>query len=175
MTWILFYRMARAALFGIILLVVGACAPQPSYLADTSSPLHVKDLQALESRVHRLVNGHRVCIGLKPLEYSEQIARVARAHSRDMAERRAPFGHHGFDSRMQRIGQAVLVGAMAENVGYNDYPRSETAQVALKKWLQSPGHRDCIEDAFDLTGVGVVLDSQGVYYYTQIFVRMGPR
>lgn len=175
MTWIPLYPMTYAGLFGMILLGVGGCVPPPSYLADTSSPLRVEDVPTLESRIHRLVNGHRVSIGLKPLEYSDRIARVARAHSRDMAERRVRFGHQGFDSRMHKIGEAVVVGAMGENVGYNDYPPSETAQVALNKWLQSRGHRECMEDAFDLTGVGVVLDSQGVYYYTQIFVRLGSR
>ncbi len=39
----------------------------------------------------------------------------------------------------------------------------------MSGWLRSPGHRENIEGAYDLTGIGVARSRQGVYYFTQLF------
>jgi uncharacterized protein YkwD len=126
---------------------------------------------ALESRVHRLVNEHRRKTGLAPLAYDARIADVARRHSRDMADGRVPPGHDGFEARQRRISKMMPLKAIAENVGVNDYPRSETARAAVSGWLKSRGHRENIEGGYDLTGVGIARDARGAWYFTQLFVR----
>jgi uncharacterized protein YkwD len=65
----------------------------------------------------------------------------------------------------------IPLSGIAENVGINDYPPSGTVRAAVSGWLGSRGHRENIEGRYDLTGVGIVRDAQGAYYYTQIFVR----
>ncbi|HZW36886.1 MAG TPA: CAP domain-containing protein [Candidatus Deferrimicrobiaceae bacterium] len=126
---------------------------------------------ALESRTFKLVNDHRRTIGLAPLAHDARIAAVARRHSRNMAEGRVPAGHEGFEARQREISKVIPLRGIAENVGVNDYPRSDTVRSAVSGWLGSRGHRSNIEGRYDLTGVGIARDAHGVYYYTQIFVR----
>jgi uncharacterized protein YkwD len=125
----------------------------------------------MEVGTHELVNEHRRAMGLSPLAYNARIAAVARRHSEDMAAGRVPAGHESFESRKRDILNMIPLSGMAENVGINDYPPSETVRAAVSGWLGSRGHRKNIEGRYDLTGVGIARDARGVYYYTQIFVR----
>jgi len=88
-----------------------------------------------------------------------------------MAAGLVPAGHERFESRKRDISNMIPWRGMAENVGINDYPPSETVRAAVSGWLGSRGHRKNIEGRYDLTGVGIARDARGVYYYTQIFVR----
>jgi uncharacterized protein YkwD len=126
---------------------------------------------ALESRTHKLVNEHRRTMGLAPLAYDARIAAVARRHSKDMADGRVPPGHDGFEARQRKISKTIPLKGIAENVGFNDYPRSETVRAAVSGWLGSQRHRENIEGRHDLTGVGIARDARGGWYFTQIFVR----
>ena len=126
---------------------------------------------ALEARTHKLVNEYRVARGLAPLGYDARIAAVARRHSEDMAAGRVPPGHEGFEARQAEISRRIPLRGIAENVGINDYPAPETVRTAVSGWLKSRGHRENSEGRYDLTGVGIARGAQGVYHYTQIFVR----
>lgn len=125
----------------------------------------------LESRMLQLVNDHRRTLGLAPLVHDARIAAFARRHSKDMAEGRVPAGHEGFEARQRDLSKVIPMRGIAENVGVNGYPRSDTARAVVAGWLKSRGHRNNIEGRYDLTGVGIAQDARGVYYYTQIFVR----
>ena len=109
--------------------------------------------------------------GLPPLPHPAGTAAAARRHSEDMAAGRVPAGHERFESRKRDITNMIPWSSMAENVGINDYPPSETVRAAVSGWLGSRGHRENIEGRYDLTGVGIARDVRGRYYYTQIFVR----
>jgi uncharacterized protein YkwD len=64
-----------------------------------NSTARADDVGTLEQKVHALVNEHRATIGLEPLNYSEDIALVARQHSRDMAKGYVGHGHEGAEER----------------------------------------------------------------------------
>jgi uncharacterized protein YkwD len=57
----------------------------------------------------------------------------------------------------------------AENVAFNQGHRDPAAD-AVRGWLASRGHRENIEGPYELTGVGVVSNAKGEFYFTQIFV-----
>lgn len=142
--------------------------PRP---APAEMPNPPADAQSLESRTYRLVNDHRRAAGLAPLVHDARVAAVARRHSEDMAAGRVPTGHGGFEARQRAISKTIPLRGIAENVGFNDYPLSETVRAAVSGWMGSRGHRENIEGRFDLTGVGIARDARGAFYYTQIFVR----
>ncbi len=48
---------------------------------------------------------------------------------------------------------------------------TEHAEIVVKQWLLSPGHRQNIRGNYNLTGIGVARDERGRPYYTQMFVR----
>lgn len=124
----------------------------------------------LEAAVVRLVNAHRVRRHLRALVADTALTRIAREHSRDMAERRVSFGHDGFDDRVKEAERRFDFSEIAENVALNDYDRGRTALVAVRGWLGSPHHRENIEGNFDRTGVGVARSGDGTWYYTQVFI-----
>jgi len=155
----------------LLLTAAFLCAVLRSAPAGMPEPPTAAAVQALEAGTHELVNKHRRAMGLSPLACNARIAAVARRHSEDMAAGRVPAGHERFESRKRDISNMIPWRGMAENVGINDYPPSETVRAAVSGWLGSRGHRKNIEGRYDLTGVGIARDARGVYYYTQIFVR----
>jgi len=120
---------------------------------------------AVETEVHRLVNLHRMGIGLAALEWNETIANECRQHSQEMANAHT-INHDGFNERINKIGETISWNWAGENVAYN-----YSAQSAVTAWLNSPGHKSNIESNSNLTGVGVAFDEDSVMYFTQIFVR----
>lgn len=163
----------RAALLAGLLLPAflscGTPRPAPAEIPERSNA----SFAALESRTHALVNEHRRAGRLALLAYDSRIAAVARRHSEDMAAGRVPAGHEGFESRQRAISRKIPLRGIAENVGVNDYPLSETVRAAVSGWIGSRGHRENIEGGYELTGVGIARDAAGAFYYTQIFVRPG--
>jgi len=147
------------------MLACASAAPAPA-----SAPAAALDERSLERDVTRLVNKHRVTRHLKALAYDTAIASVARAHSIAMAKGRVPLGHDGFSARADQVERVIGFSEIAENVALNDYARSRTVHVAIDGWLRSPHHRENIEGAFDVTGVGIARSRNGTYYYTQMFV-----
>jgi hypothetical protein len=127
------------------------------------------NVAALERQVHELVNNHRAQMGLEPLSYSEDIAAVARRHSRDMARGYVGMGHEGAESRGSALARVITFTQFAENIGANNHSASSTARTAVAGWLNSPGHRANLEGKFDLTGIGIVRSGE-TFFFTQIFL-----
>jgi len=154
----------RCTVLAFAVVLVGCTVPsEPAGQRSTSGAL-----SRLEQEVHRLVNRYRMSQNLAPLTTREIITGQARMHSRAMAEKRSSLGHRGFGKRVERISRCLPLRAVAENVGYNKgYP--DCAQRAFDVWLDSAEHRRNMEGDYRLTGIGVVRDSQGAYYFTQIF------
>jgi uncharacterized protein YkwD len=125
---------------------------------------------SLEQAVYAQVNQYRATRGLPPLTLDARISNQARIHSQDMASYAVPFGHQGFEQRVQAISKVISYNAAAENVAYNQ-GYADPATQAVQGWLQSTGHRQNIESQYGLTGIGVVNNAKGEYYFTQIFIR----
>lgn len=142
-----------------------ACGPTGAPPAPATT-----DFRDLEVQVVRLINAHRAGRHLRALVLDTTLARIAREHSRDMAERRVSFGHSGFDDRVKEAERYFNFSEIAENVALNDYAKSRTVDVAVDGWLHSPHHLENIEGSFDRTGVGIARAGDGTYYYTQVFV-----
>jgi uncharacterized protein YkwD len=153
----------RLLICAVLALACGAGSAPPPAPATT-------DFRDLELAVVRLVNAHRSRLHLRALVADSGLGRIARDHSRDMAERRVSFGHGGFSDRVKEAERHFDFSEIAENVALNDYARGRTVAVAVDGWLGSSHHRENIEGSFDKTGVGIARSGDGTYYYTQIFV-----
>ncbi len=126
-------------------------------------------LVALEEEINRKVNQYRLSKNLPPLTMNAEISYVARQHSRDMASKKTTFSHDGFDNRAEAVGKTIPYRSFAENLAYiKGYPN--LADVAVKGWINSPGHRKNMEGNFNLTGVGIAKNADGEYYFTQLFL-----
>jgi uncharacterized protein YkwD len=125
-------------------------------------------ISAMEDSVLILVNAYRVSLGIPELEMDSLMREEARTHSENMGLGRIPLGHSGFSGRADRIQARLGAGNMGENVESGP----SNVDYAVDVWLSSAGHKANIEGAYTLTGIGVVLDSDSLfYYYTQIFLQ----
>ena len=125
------------------------------------------DKAGFDADILYLINEHRLSIDLNILTFNETIWKEAQIHSDNMAEGSVDFGHDGFTERTDKIYETLPGDASAENVamGY------ETAEDVIAGWLNSSGHRNNIEGDYSHTGLSAIKNSEGVYYYTQIFIK----
>ncbi len=101
----------------------------------------------------------------------KELCAIARSHSSNMAE----YGYlsHtdslGRDFR-ERLGSKIAAPYHAgENVARNNFP--DSARVAVQGWRQSPDHlKNILNEKFAETGIGVAVNSEGLVFFTQIFL-----
>ncbi len=128
-----------------------------------------------ELRFVELVNEERASRGLQQLTIDPLLVRVARGHSREMAEK-GYFDHHsptpGRETALDRYLAAAkrrpswaLIG---ENLFYCSIVDVDRGHIAF---MNSPGHRaNIMEPRFTSIGVGAFEDARGQFYVTQVFL-----
>jgi uncharacterized protein YkwD len=129
--------------------------------------------ETLERRTLEAVNEIRAEHGLPGLKMSPELARIAREHSLDMA-RREYFSHSSPEGRRveDRVASArVRFRRVAENISMSR-SSGDAVRAAVDGWMESRSHRSQIlRRRYSRTGVGVAMDDDGVFYFTQIFVE----
>jgi len=128
----------------------------------------------VELETFSLVNQYRKASNLPPLAWDGAIAKVARAHSQDMATGEVDFGHDGFGDRVCRL-RTVMIGlwGAGENVAMTDN-LDQVGRSAVALWLHSPHHLKNIRGDYNYSGLGVWQNKNGAIYFTQIFVKIEP-
>jgi len=127
----------------------------------------------LEREVFELLNAERTRRGLLELPWSDEVAKVARIHSDNMASQKF-FSHRGsdgsmVDDRADRVGLSNwrLIG---ENIAYIRGFENPAA-TAVEKWLESTAHRNNLLGAsWQESAVGVAITADGTIYMTQVFL-----
>jgi uncharacterized protein YkwD len=132
------------------------------------------DPSKLERIIFELTNKKRAENNLPALGWNEKAAAAARLHSRSMATENF-FGHvdlngERVDGRLDSVGFKKWL-AVGENLylngGYDD-----PAEQAVISWMKSPTHRgNILNGKWQLTGVGAAVAKNGIYYFTQVFVK----
>ena len=127
-----------------------------------------------EQQIHYLINNERRKKGLGDLYWDEDLAKMARSYSRQMA-RESFFSHFDGDgnSVVERAKDSDIRGwnKIGENLffceGYDDFDA-----LAVRGWMNSTEHRRNILDRqFTTTGIGVAQTRDGRIYITQVFIR----
>jgi uncharacterized protein YkwD len=138
--------------------------------SKTKTPVNVFELEKL---AFALINRKRAALGLDELTWSDEVAKIARLHSREMAENNY-FSHRGLNGSM--IGErADSLGvkkwrAIGENIAFNRGYENPT-EFAVECWIKSEGHRlNLLNDSWKETGVGIAIAADGSYYFTQVFI-----
>ena len=125
----------------------------------------------IEQSLHQLVNAYRSSQGLQELAWDEIIARECRNHSQTMADDSTLFSHDGFEARIENIGKIFKVSSAGENIAFNQ-GYEDPAQITYDTWIKSSSHRENLEGDYDMTGIGVRKSADGIYYFTQIFIKL---
>ena len=125
--------------------------------------------KAMEDEVIRLVNQERQKRGLHALSYDWQVARVARIKSQDMIENRYFRTHRQYTVRRSICSKLnIRYTVAAENIAYGQRSALGSGQCVD----ELPGHRqNILNPSVTKIGVGIARTYNGVYYFTQIFIR----
>jgi|SoiMethySBSTD1v2_1073268.scaffolds.fasta_scaffold123983_2 uncharacterized protein YkwD len=165
-------RVARA----ILVDVIGSRQPvSKTSLRETPASSRAVPTSAsdVERRAFELTNAERQASGLRFLMWDESLARLARFHSRNMAEdhffsHRSPDGEM-VDDRANKLGIVKWIG-IGENIAYlNGY--ADPATIAVGKWMKSPLHKqNILNGQWQASAIGAAIDKDGKIYLTQVFI-----
>ena len=117
------------------------------------------------------INRIRAEQGLSQLRLNDKLCAIARSHSSNMAEYSYLSHTDSFGREFsERLGSRIAAPYHAgENVARNNFPNP--ARVAVQGWSQSPNHlKNILNENFAETGIGVVVNSEGSVFFTQIFL-----
>lgn len=131
-------------------------------------------IHAFEKEAFQLINKKRNELSLPELNWSDEVADMARLHSESMAKNNF-FSHSGLDGK-QVDGRADLAGikrwsAIGENIAYNR-GYENPIEIAVEKWLLSRAHREnLLNSRWRETGIGIAVTEDGTFYFTQVFLQ----
>lgn len=123
---------------------------------------------AFEDRVLVIVNNERAAAGCGPVRADSPLRDLARAHSKDMADRDY-FSHNTPEGKTpwDRASAAGVNYLAAENIARGQ----QTPESVMDAWMNSDGHRrNILNCSFTKLGVGVQTGSGGPWW-TQEFGR----
>lgn len=126
----------------------------------------------LEKEAFNQLNTKRLAANLPALRWSDDLARLARYHSENMANKKF-FSHKGLDGLMVD-GRADELGvkgwlAIGENIAFmRGY--ADPVNVAVTQWMGSSAHRrNLLSEQWVESAVGLAVAPDGSYYFTQVF------
>ncbi len=126
----------------------------------------------LEKEAFNVLNQKRVGNGLPALRWSDDLARLARFHSHNMADQKF-FSHRGLDGSMVD-GRADSLGikgwlAIGENIAFSR-GYADPVNLAITQWMGSSAHRrNLLNEQWIESAVGLAVAPDGGYYFTQVF------
>lgn len=133
----------------------------------------VDEASVIERRTFAATNQKRIKHGLAPLAWDQNLCRMARSHSRQMAvdgffSHQTPEGMGLKDrARASGIGHfKVLAENIAYNQGYDD-----PGTFAVERWMLSSGHRaNILSNEFRASAIGSFVGPDQRVYLTQVFI-----
>lgn len=133
----------------------------------------VKFSTEFEQAAFKQINKIRQENGLNALEWSKDMAKVARLHSENMAKYKF-FAHQGQDGlnvndRADSFGFYNWI-ALGENIAFNR-GYENPVEKACDSWMKSPGHRDnMLNKRWKEAAIGVTIAGDGTVYFTNVFM-----
>ncbi|NMB28142.1 MAG: serine protease [Tissierellia bacterium] len=124
---------------------------------------------SIEMEVARLVNIERQKEGLAPLTFSEELSKVARIKSQDMANNN--YFSHNSPTYGDPFSMMKSFGIQYKTAGENIAKGYSSAESVVRGWMNSSGHRaNILNPSFGKIGVGYV-NVNGTTYWTQMFTN----
>ncbi|NPV70158.1 MAG: hypothetical protein HPY55_05870 [Firmicutes bacterium] len=142
-------------------------APKPSPAPSTG--VGSMQMSGWEWEIVNLVNTERAKAGLRPLQASAELSRVARFKAADMRDKNY-FSHQSptYGSPFQMIKN---FGISYRTAGENIAAGQKTPQEVMNAWMNSAGHKaNILNPNFTTIGVGHVTGGTYGHYWTQYFI-----
>lgn len=130
----------------------------------------------LSGQVFQAVNEYRISHDAQPLQRHAGLDRLAQEHCEYLRSHRGQFSlygknvsHEGFEGRSLMAQSRYNMMSVSENVAAANHPGEKPVPVLVKLWSDSKDHDYNMRSEWTYTGVGVVVDSDGMVFSTQIF------
>lgn len=151
------------AFFALFVCIASSCSKE---VLDTTVINEAESAKEIEQELLAVVNDHRVNLGYTVLEFSPVAYEYAGKHN-DYMIAKGDINHDNFSARASDIATQVNAEFVAENIA-KDYA---DAAEAFQGWIDSSNHKKTMEGEFTHTAVSVKKDSNGTFYFTQLFYR----
>lgn len=138
----------------------------PDETIENVELLEAPAAKLIEIEILELINTHRIHNGLNPLNNHNTIKAVAYTHTDYMVEV-DNVSHDNFFQRKNSLVQNASATNVSENVAY----AFSSAESVVNAWLNSEGHRANIEGDFTDFDVSAEKNSEGKWYFTNIFIK----
>ncbi len=157
---------------------LASCAPQPqpTKLQVSAS---IRPDPSLSGQVLQRVNSYRSSVGASVLQRHAGLDRLAQEHSEYLRQHRGTFSlhgknvsHYGFEGRALVARERYQMQSVSENVAATNHPGERPAPVIVNLWVGSKDHESNMRQSWTHTGVGVVVDSDGMVFATQLFATV---
>jgi len=157
--------------------ILASCAPQPTTQKVQMSSSATRTGGSLSNRIYQEVNTYRASIGAQPLVRNAGLDRLAQEHCEFLRRHRGTFklegsnvSHEGFENRTLIAQKFYNFSQVGENVAAAPGGGGNGAPSKLvHMWDASPSHRFAMRGNWQETGIGVVVDEDGMVFATQLF------
>ena len=158
------------ALF-LLSFVLFSCSPEEDgvYFNDTAEVVNTTNVtySSIESQILDLINDHRSSIGLNTLAKLDIVSGIADGHTNYMIEK-GEVNHDNFSQRSQDLMEKAGAKSIGENVAYG----YSSAEGVVNGWLNSPAHKNIIENSgYTHFGISTDANQEQRNYFTQIFIK----
>jgi uncharacterized protein YkwD len=161
-------------------MLLASCGPQ---LTTTTVPMSSAAVSkgdgSLAGTIHAQVNSFRSSVGRKQVSRHAGLDKMAQQHSEFMRMNRGKFGsgsagsltHYGFEERALKAQRMMSMSEVGENIATCSRQGSNAVPVLVNAWKNSSAHMKNMKGDWDVTGIGVSVDSDGTVFATQIFAN----
>jgi len=163
----------------LICAVILVCCASQTEPGSTAGSASLNTGKSASGQVIQAVNSYRLSQGKKPLQRHAGLDRLAQLHSEYLRKNRGSFklygsnvSHMGFDGRTAVARKQYQMENISENVAATNHPGMAIGAVIVQDWKGSKDHHQNMMDSWTHTGVGVVADSDGTVFVTQLFSTM---
>lgn len=146
-----------------------SCSPddlEDDMTAALSEELIIPEAKLIEIEILELINEYRVSVGLTQLKTMDIVKYQAYSHTDYMIEQNN-ISHDYFYSRKAFLEAQAGAIAVQENVAYG----YSYAESLVNAWINSDSHRATIEGDFTDFDISAEKNEDGVWFYTNIFVK----
>lgn len=157
---------------------LASCASPP---APTRLPVSASNQpdSSVSGRLFQDVNSCRRSVGAHDLQRHPGLDRLAQDHSEFLRRNRGTFklsgknvSHYGFEGRALLARERYQMENVSENVAAAMEPGGTKTSTLINLWKGSKGHHKNMLDDWTHTGMGVVVDSDGMVFATQLFATV---
>jgi uncharacterized protein YkwD len=161
-----------------LVVALTSCASPP---ATQKMPVSasIRPNSPLTEQVLSEVNSYRRNHGAIELKRHAGLDRLAQQHCEYLRKNRGSFAIHGKNiSHMGFEGRALAARVnyqmenISENVAATTNPGQNTASTLVKLWSESKDHDFNMRSAWTYTGIGLVVDNDGMVFSTELFATM---